>query len=94
MSRVTKRISSDNLDVHKARIAWKQVFCGMYDAFALLLTIRAKNRHSPWMIGDLLSPMYERDRLRRKAIKTKNNDTWEQYKLLRNQIAHSIKQTQ
>ena len=32
--------------------------------------------------------------LKKKAIKTKNNDTWEQYKLLRNQVVHSIKQNQ
>ena len=46
------------------------------------------------MAGYLLSLMYERNRQRKKALKTKNNVTWEQYKSRRNDVAQAIKQAQ
>jgi hypothetical protein len=94
MPHITRRISSEHLNVHEAWRAWKQAFCDVSDAHAPLRTIRAKNRHNPWMTGDLLSLMYERDRVKKKALKTKNTVIWEQYKLLRNQVVHNIKQAQ
>ena len=34
--------------------------------------------------------MYQRDYIHSKAIKTKDNNKWNEYKLLRNKVVHSI----
>ncbi len=51
---------------------------------------RVNARDNLWMKSEILSLMYQRDYIHSNAIKTKNNNKWNEYKLLRNKVVHSI----
>ncbi len=42
------------------------------------------------MTREILNLMYQRDYIYSKAIKNKDNKKWNEYKLLRNKVVHSI----
>ncbi len=44
------------------------------------------------MTPELVSLICARDRLKRKAVKQRDNNVWEQYKRTHNQVVHAIKQ--
>ena len=52
--------------------------------------IRVRNRHNPWMSPEILSLMYKRDHIHKKAVKTGDMTLWEEFKHMRNKVVHDI----
>ncbi len=94
MPNVLRHISNENLDINECWLYWKYHFDRICLKHSPVKTVRVKNRHNPWMTHDILTLMYERDYLNRKAIKAKDNYLWERYKCARNCVVHTIKRAQ
>ena len=61
------------------------------DKHAPMQTRKLKNRSNPWMNGDILKMIYERDYLKRKAVSCADNGLWQWYKYFRNKITYTIR---
>ena len=75
---------------------------GMWDTFKInflrlsnkhapLTTRRLKDRFNPWITHEIVEMMYERDHVKRKAVKHKCQTTWDQYRQLRNNVTSMIR---
>lgn len=56
---------------------WKKLFLGVLDKHAPLQHKRSKSFKVPWLTKDLKDLIYERDKLKRKAIITKTTADWQ-----------------
>ena len=56
----------------------------IFDIHAPIIQKRVKGKGCPWMTTELKSLMNDRDKLLRKARKSKHDVDWNQYKRLRN----------
>ena len=64
---------------------WKSLFIQVLDKHAPLKTKRVRKKGSvPWTNKDIKSKLFERDFLKRKAIKTNEASDWNRYKSSRN----------
>ena len=64
---------------------WKSLFIQVLDKHALLKTKRVRKKGSvPWINKDIKSKLFERNFLKRKAIKTNEASDWNRYKSSRN----------
>ena len=73
---------------------WKSDFDNVCSIHAPLKSIRVRNRNNPWMTADILTMMYERDYLHKKATRYKDDETWDQYRQKRNSVVHAINKVQ
>ena len=69
---------------------WKDLFLTVCDRHAPLKTKRTRSSKSPWITTILKKRMNYRDRLKRKAIKTNDPSTWNQFRTMRNQVNRDI----
>ena len=72
---------------NKFRLAFNRIS----DQHAPIKSFRVKERFIPWIDSDVVEMMYERDHLKKKAVKTKNEAMWYKYRSLRNQITLKIR---
>jgi hypothetical protein len=72
-------------------IEFKEAFLKICNKHAPLQTRRLKDRKNPWVTPDILSMMYERDYLKRKAIFCKDPHVWSQYTSIRNKITQMLR---
>ena len=70
---------------------WKDLFISVCDRHAPLKTKRTRPYKSPWITTVLKKRMNFRDRLKRKAIKTRDPSTWNQFRKTKNQVNREIK---
>ena len=70
----------------------KTSFLKVCDAHAPFKTMRLKNRYNPWFTPDIISLMYERDHLHKKAVRSKTSEDWIQYKHCRNIVTDLLRQ--
>ena len=64
---------------------WKSLFIQVLDKHAPLKTKRVRKKGSvPWINKDIKAKLFERDFLKRKAIKTNGESDWNKYKSSRN----------
>lgn len=61
---------------------------------APIKTLWVKNRTNLWVTPDLLTLMYARDYLNKKAIQLKDHTIWQQYRKVRNSVVHAINNAQ
>ena len=68
----------------------KQIFgcCGKH---APLRTRRVRPKKSPWITPDLKQRMYDRSKLKRKAIKSRDPNDWKTFKRARNLVNNTVK---
>ena len=78
-------------NMNDAWIKWKNKFLEISNKFAPIKRMRVKNRNNPWMDNEILEKMYERDYKHKKAVSTKDDTMWSQYKCLRNEVTTLIK---
>ena len=64
---------------------WKDLFLQVLDKHAPLQSKKIKSKRSPWISSDIRHLMTARDNLKRKAIITKFETDWENYKKARNE---------
>ena len=58
---------------------------------ALVISKRVKGRLCPWLDADLKNRMNARDKMYRKASKSKNEEDWNRYKQLRNKCINELR---
>ena len=72
-------------NVDKMWECWKSLFVQVLDKHAPLKTKRVRKRGTvPWINKDVRTKLFERDFLKRKAIKTNEQSDWNKYKSSRN----------
>ena len=56
-------------------------------------TKRMKKKYSPWLSVKIFKLMKERDNAKKKAIASKNERLWKEYRLLRNTVISLLRKT-
>ena len=69
---------------------WKELFLNVCEKQAPMKTKWTQDSKSPWITAILKKQMNFRDRLKRKAIKTKDPCTWDQFRIVKNQVNWEI----
>ena len=85
-------VLSSIFNEHDVEVAWKTFFdefIQICDRHAPRREFRVKNK--PWISKDIIKLMYQRDFLHKKAIKTKDQPIFYQYKNVRNGVTRSIR---
>ena len=54
-------------------------------------TKRVKQKHSPWLNDSIFDLMKQRDKMKKKAKVTRNEDDWKSYRKMRNTVTYEIK---
>ena len=70
---------------------WKDLFLSVCDKHAPVKTKRTRPTKCPWITTNLKKQMNFRDRLKNKAIKTKDAFIWNQFRKVKNQVNQEIK---
>lgn len=78
-------------DVNIVWDAWKNVFLDIVNKHAPCRSFRVRNKPSPWLTSELKKLMFDRDRLKKKAVLSNNPDDWSLYKRRRNCVNCEIK---
>lgn len=81
----------DYNDINESWNSWRTVFLNIASSNAPLRTKRVRNNPAPWMTADLRQSIINRDRLKVNANKSKDPNSWEQYKLARNAVNKNIR---
>jgi len=71
---------------------FKEEFLKISNKHVPIETRRLKNRNNPWITPEIVELMYERDYVKKKAVKLKDNTLWCKYVSLRNKITQLIRQ--
>ena len=80
-------------NVDKMWECWKSLFVQVLDKHAPLKTKRVRKRGTvPWINKDVRTKLFERDFLKRKAIKTNEQSDWNKYKSSRNSANIALRQ--
>ena len=78
-------------DVNEAASIWSKMFLNVADRHAPVKQTRIKGNDVPWMSSDLKNSMHERNRLHRKAVKSKNPADWIKYKEVKNSVNMQVR---
>ena len=70
---------------------WEKLFTPIMDDFFPVKRKRIRKNTHPWVNSDILSLMRNRDRARKKALKSKSVDDFGVYKRLRNCVTSSMR---
>ena len=70
---------------------WKYKFLDICDKHAPVRKMRVKQKNIPWIDGEIIAKIYQRDYIHKRALSNKNDDMWSKYKQLRNEISTLIK---
>ena len=70
---------------------WKAKFLAVADAHAPPVIRRVRSEYAPWLTSDIKNKIYNRDFLKKKAIKTGSERTYEAYKKARNELNKLVK---
>ena len=71
---------------------WKELFLEVLDKHAPVQRIRKRNSGVPWLTGETKKMIFERDKLKRKAVVTNCQATWDEYKSTRNKVNIALRQ--
>ena len=71
---------------------WKGLFLEILDKHAPLKRTKVKSKRSPWLTSSIKAMIHMRDKLKRKAMITKIETDWENYKKMRNDTTLQIRQ--
>ena len=70
---------------------WKELFLGVCDKHAPVKTKRTRPTKSPWITTNLKKRMNFRNRLKKKAVKTKDASSWNRFRKVKNKVNQEIK---
>ena len=71
---------------------WKLMFNEICNKNAPIKIARFKKRSNPWITPDVVKLLYKRDHVHAKAVRTKSDILFDQYRSLRNQVTKVIKE--
>jgi hypothetical protein len=65
---------------------WKKLFLEVLDKHAPVQRIRKRKSGVPWLTGEIKKIIFERDKLKRKAMVTGSRAAWDKYNSTRNKV--------
>lgn len=71
---------------------WRELFLEVFDKHAPIQHIRKKSSTVPWLTSDIKKLLSDRDNKKRKAIITKLNADWDEYKVSSNKANIALRQ--
>ena len=71
---------------------WKELFLEVLDKHATVQRIRKRNSGVPLLTGEIKKMIFERDKLKRKAVVTNSQTAWDEYKSTRNKVNTALRQ--
>ena len=71
---------------------WKKFFLEVLDKHAPVQRIRKRNSGVPWLTGEIKKIIFERDKLKRKAMVTGSRAAWDKHKSTRNKLNIALRQ--
>ena len=80
-------------DCHDSNLCWlliKNVLTKCIDTYAPITNKTVKGKPIPWLTDQIKKQMNDRDKLLRKARKSKNADDWKNYKTIKNRTNNMI----
>ena len=84
--------SIDQLEnVSDAYSTFEDMFKKVIDKHAPLRRSRIKKKESPWINDEIIRATRDRNEAKRKARKTKSQDDWMIYRILRNNVTEKIR---
>ena len=72
---------------------WKQLFLEVLNKHAPLQTKRIRSKNTPWVTNEIKNLINTRDSLKRKAVITKLETDWQNYKMTRNKVNIELRKT-
>ena len=78
-------------DPNKMWLIWKSLLMETIDKHAPIRIKRVGKKNSPWVTGEFRRLLFERDSLKRRAVKSGDASLWHQYKQFRNRANNEIK---
>ena len=78
-------------DVNKAWYFLRKVLTILFNKHAPMITKRVKGSFCPWLTPEIKQLMNRRDKLLRKCRKSKSEEDWHAYKMLRNRCTSEIR---
>jgi hypothetical protein len=80
----------NSVNVNEAWHIWKSNFLDILNKHAPKRVIKVRNKPAPWLNSEIKKQMFNRDSLKRKAIKSGSQNDWFTYKKARNVVNYSI----
>jgi hypothetical protein len=80
----------DVVDLAEKWDAFKNAFVSICNNHAPMCTRRMKDRHNPWIDASIVNLMYERDFVKRQAVRNKDELLFRKYQELRNEVTSKI----
>ena len=74
------------------RDIWKQLFLQILDKHVPLQRKKVRAKRTPWITNNIKMMINTRDKLKRKAIITKLETDWKNYKRIRNETNKQLRQ--
>ena len=71
---------------------WKELFLEVLDKHAPVQHIRKKSSSIPWLTSEIKKLLFDRDNKKRRAMITKLNADWDEYKASRNKVNIALRQ--
>ena len=65
---------------------WEQMFLEVMNKHMPFKTKRVRKKQSPWLNEYIFNLMKERDKMKKKAVRTKNDEDWKAFKKLKNKV--------
>ena len=78
-------------DINISLNLFNETLTEIFNRHAKIIEKKVKGRKCPWIGNDIKKLMNERDQVLRKARKTKSDNDWSRYKILRNQCNNLLK---
>ena len=80
-------------NVNDAANMFQSMFSNVCNRHAPLKKKRVREKKSPWLNNDVIKLMRERDKLKKKAVKSGNNTDWSHYRVVKNKVNSEIKRS-
>ena len=78
-------------DPNSAWLVWKDFFLSICNQHAPLRRKRVQDKQAPWLTSELKNMMFERDRLKKIANRSNTQNSWNDYRHIKNKINFEIK---
>ena len=85
------QFDANSVNVNEAWLIWKDNFLNVLNKHAPKRVIKVRNKPAPWLNSEIKKEMFNRDSLKKKAIKSGSQDDWSTFKKARNAVNYSIR---
>ena len=85
------QFDSNSGNINEAWHIWKSNFLNILNKHAPKRVIKVRNKPAPWLNSEIKKEMFNKDSLKKKAIKSGSQHDWSIFKKARNAVNYSIR---